>query len=85
MAKRLQVIVKDSASREIKRAARARRISIAEWVRQAIDQALCQEPVGAAGKELDIIRAAARGDCPTADIDRTLGQIERGYESGAQP
>jgi hypothetical protein len=35
MAKRLQVILKDPDYREIQRMARARNLSIAEWVRQA--------------------------------------------------
>ncbi len=37
MAKRLQVIVQDPDHREIQRIARARHMSIAEWVRQALD------------------------------------------------
>jgi hypothetical protein len=38
MAKRLQVIVQDPEYRDIQRAARLRRMSIAEWVRQALDR-----------------------------------------------
>jgi hypothetical protein len=85
MAKRLQVILKDAEYREIKHAARSRRMSIAEWVRQALDQAHRREPVGRTGKKLGVIRAAARGDYPTADIDRMLAEIERGYGTGAHP
>jgi DNA helicase IV len=85
MAKRLQVILKDPEYREVKRAARSRRMSIAEWVRQALDQARRREPVGVAGKKLEVIRSAARGDYPTADIDRMLAEIEVGYGAGAQP
>ncbi len=85
MAKRLQVILKDPEYREVKRAARSRRMSMAEWVRQALDQAHRREPVGGAGKKLEVIRAAARGDYPTADIDRMLAEIEMGYGSGAHP
>jgi len=85
MAKRLQVIFKDPEYREIKRAARSRRMSIAEWVRRALDQAQRLEPMGQAGKKLEVIRAAARGDYPTADIDRMLAEIEKGYGLGAHP
>jgi hypothetical protein len=85
MAKRLQVILKDPEYREIKRAARSRQMSIAEWVRQALDLAQRREPVGKVGKKLEVIRAAARGDYPTADIDRMLAEIEIGYGSGAHP
>jgi hypothetical protein len=85
MAKRLQVILKDPEYREIKRAARSRRMSIAEWVRQALDQAQRREPVGKVGKKLEVIRAAARFDYPTGDIGQMLAEIERGYGSGAHP
>jgi DNA helicase IV len=83
MAKRLQVILKDPEYREIKRAARSRQMSIAEWVRQALGQAHRHEPVGRVGKKLEVIRAAARCDYPTGDIERMLAEIEMGYGSGA--
>ncbi|HMD83793.1 MAG TPA: CopG family transcriptional regulator [Terriglobia bacterium] len=79
MAKRLQVILKDSDYSELKRAARSRQISIAEWVRQALDQAHRREPVGKAGKKLEVIRAASRLDYPTGDIGSMLAEIEMGY------
>jgi hypothetical protein len=69
MAKRLQVILKDSEYREIQRVARARRMSIAEWVRQALDLARRHEPGVGVGKKLEVIRAAARHDFPSADLD----------------
>ena len=43
----------------IQRLARARHMSIAEWVRQALELALRREPLGDAGKKLEVIRAAA--------------------------
>ena len=43
------------------------------------------EPVGRVGKKLEVIRAAARLDYPTGDIDRMLAEIEMGYGSGAHP
>jgi hypothetical protein len=84
MAKRLQVIVQDPEYREIQRAARLRRMSIAEWVRQALVQARRSEPGREVSSRLDVIRAAARMEFPTADIDRMLNEIERGYESGIE-
>jgi len=59
-------------------------MSIAEWVRQALATAHQREPVGTAGKKLEIIREAVRFDYPTADLDRMLEEIDAGYESGAQ-
>jgi len=85
MAKRLQVIVQDPEYRDIKRAARLRRMSIAEWVRQALVQARRSEPSREVASKLEVIRSAARLDFPTADIDRMLDEIERGYGLGMQP
>lgn len=80
MAKRLQVILQDPEYREIQRIARSRRMSIAEWVRQALSFASRREPLGDSAKKLDLIRAAARNHFPTAEIDDMLQQIERGYQ-----
>jgi hypothetical protein len=81
MAKRLQVMLKDSEYREIKRAARSRQMSITEWVRQALQQAHRQEPVGKVGKKLEVIRASARLDYPGGDIGRMLAEIGMGCGS----
>lgn len=83
MAKRLQVILQDPEYREIQRIARSRRMSIAEWVRQALAVARQREPLGDAGKKLDVVRDAVNHDYPTADIDDMLAQIERGYGRGS--
>lgn len=81
MAKRLQVILQDPEYREVQRLARARHMTIAEWVRQALAAARRREPLSDTGKKLDVIRDAARHDYPTADIDEMLAQIERGYQN----
>jgi hypothetical protein len=85
MAKRLQVILKDPEYREIQRVARSRRMSIAEWVRQALELARRREPGVAVGKKLEVIRAAARHDYPSGGIDSMLAEIESGYRAGPQP
>jgi hypothetical protein len=79
MPKRLQVILQDPEYREIRRVARARRMSIAEWVRQALAVARRQEPLGNLSQKLEAIRAASRHSFPTADIDTMLAEIESGY------
>lgn len=79
MAKRLQVILQDPEYREIQRVARSRRMSIAEWVRQALAVARRQEPLGNVSQKLEAIRAAARHSYPTAEIDTMLAEIEAGY------
>ena len=79
------MIVQDPEYRDIQRAARLRRMSIAEWVRQSLVQARRSEPSREVASKLEIIRAAARMEFPTADIDRMLEEIEVGYGSGVNP
>jgi len=83
MAKRLQVILRDPDYREIQRMARSRHMSMAEWVRQALDLARRREPVHDTAKKLAAVRAAVQHNGPAADIDVMLAEIERGYLSGA--
>jgi len=84
MAKRLQVILKDPEYREIQRVARSRHMSIAEWVRQALELARRREPLGSAAKKLEIIHVAARHQYPVGDIGSMLAEIEAGYATGAR-
>jgi hypothetical protein len=65
--------------------ARRRHISLTDWVRQALELARRREPLGDTGKKLEVIRAAAQHDYPTADIDKMLAEFERGYGTGAHP
>jgi hypothetical protein len=85
MAKRLQVILQDPEYREIQRIARARGLSIAEWVRGALSLARRLEPSSGVEKKLAAIRAAVRYEFPTADIEQMNAQIEKGYGDGLQP
>ena len=85
MSKRLQVILQDPEYREIQRVARSRNMSIAEWVRQALDLARREEPTRSMGKKLEAIRRAARCEYPSGDIDRMLAEIEAGYTAGPRP
>jgi hypothetical protein len=83
VAKRLQVLLNDTEYREMQKIARARRMSIAEWVRQALALARRREPVTDVGKKLEAVRAAVRHNFPTADIDQMLAEIESGYTHGS--
>jgi hypothetical protein len=84
MAKRLQVILQDPEYREVQRAARARQMSIAEWVRQALALARRREPLGDVEKKLAAIRAAVKHEFPTSDIETMLAEIEQGYLTDQQ-
>ena len=75
MAKRLQVILQDPEYRESQRAARSRRMSIAQWIRQALVAARQDESATDVGKKLEAIRAAARHDFPSGNIEVMLAQI----------
>lgn len=85
MTKRLQVLLEDPEWREIQRAARAQRLTIAEWVRQALRAARKLQPKGDAELKLRAVRAAARHSFPTGDIEQVLEEIERGYQSDGDP
>ena len=79
MSKRLQVLLDEDELREIQRIARTRRMTVAEWVRQALRSAGQSEPLREASKKLEAVRAAARHSFPTGDIDQMLGDVEKGY------
>ena len=79
MSKRLQVLLDEDELREIQRIARTRRMTVAEWVRQALRSAGQSEPLREASKKLEVVRTAARHSFPTGDIDQMLGDVEKGY------
>lgn len=79
MSKRLQVLLDEAEWRDIRRVARANRMTVAEWVRQALRAARTRTPGSDALRKLDVIRAAVRQTFPTAEIDLMLEEIERGY------
>jgi hypothetical protein len=79
MSKRLQVLLKDSEYSDVRRAARARNISVAEWVRQALRLACHSGRSNDVRKKLEAIRAAAQFEFPTADIDQMLSEIEGNF------
>ena len=53
-------------------------MSIAEWVRQALELVRRKQPLGSVAKKIEAIHAAGQYAFPTADIDRMLAEIERG-------
>jgi len=79
MSKRLQVILDDEDLREIQAMARARRLTVAEWVRQTLRAARRGEAMGDTAQKFAVIQTAASHSAPTADIDKMLKQIEAGY------
>ena len=79
MSKRLQVVLDEEEFREIRSVARRARMSVSEWVRQALRAARREVPSVDASRKLEAVRAAVAYDFPTADMDRMLREIETGY------
>ena len=77
MSKRLQVILDEEEYKEIQGVARRQRVTLAEWVRQALRQARNDHP-GTAEAKLRVIADASRHEFPTADIEVMLREIEAG-------
>ncbi|MBI2190686.1 MAG: antitoxin [Planctomycetes bacterium] len=82
MSKRLQVILDEVEYRDLRRVARRNRMTVSAWVRHALRAMRRREPNGEPDAKLAAVRAAARHEFPTADIDQMLAEIERGYLDG---
>lgn len=82
MSTRLQVVLDSTELREIREAARRSRMTVSEWVRQALRTARRAVPKQAPRRKLNVVRAASTHAFPTADIDQMLREIEGGYEIG---
>lgn len=85
MSQRLQVLLDEAEFAEIRRVARRQRVTVAEWVRQALRRARRDEPSGDPRRKLAVVREAVRGAYPTAGIAQMLSEIERGYGAGDRP
>jgi hypothetical protein len=84
MSHRLQVLLDETEFAEIRRIARRHRMTVAEWVRQALRAARRDEPVIDPRRKLAAVREAAQYAYPTGDIDVMLAEIEHGY-LGSEP
>ena len=82
MTTRMQVLFEDDEFAEIRRVAKRHRMTVAEWVRQALRRARRDETATDPKKKLAAVREAARGEFPTADIEQMLAEIEGGYLTG---
>lgn len=83
MSKRLQVLMDDAEYREIQSVARGQRVTVAEWVRQALRKARNVDSNSAKKRtppevKLRAIAEAYKHNHPTADIDQMLEEIEIG-------
>lgn len=74
----------DVELREIKRIARRKRLTVAEWVRQTLREARRREPQLQPDRKLGAVREASQHGYPSADIAQMLTEIERGYLESAE-
>jgi hypothetical protein len=81
MSKRLQVLLEEEELRDIRRVARSRRLTVAEWVRQTLRAARREVPTSSRSRKLDAIREATRHRFPAPPIETMLEEIEKGYLS----
>lgn len=79
MTTRLQVLLEDDEFAEIRRVAKRHRMTVAEWVRQALRRARRDESSSDPKRKLAAVREASRGEYPTGDIQQMLTEIEGGY------
>ena len=79
MKKRLQVQLDEAELRDLQDAARRQGLPVSEWVRRALRDACQRQSQGDMDRKLRAVRAAARHQFPTADINEMLADIERGY------
>ncbi|HEY3176133.1 MAG TPA: antitoxin [Candidatus Polarisedimenticolia bacterium] len=79
MSKRLQVLLDNAEYREVRSLVRAERLTVAEWVRQALQIALQRNSTGDSDRKLAAIRTAAAHEFPSGDMTQILAEIERGY------
>ena len=85
MSKRLQVLLDEAELQEIRRVARAQKMTISEWVRTTLRRASSNEPSGDVRKKIEVVRAAVRHSYPTGDIDQMIAEVEHGYGGGDRP
>lgn len=78
VSKRLQVLLDADEWAQLQEIARRHRTTVSEWVRRTLREAREREPGGDLETKLRAVRAAARHEFPTADIEEMLEEIERG-------
>ena len=82
MSQRLQVLLDEAEFEEIRRLAAQRRMSVAEWVRQALREARAGISTAPVERKLLAVREATKHAYPTAEVEQMNAEIERGYAGG---
>ena len=80
MTKRLQVLFEDDEYEAIQLTAKKERVTVAEWVRQALRHAQKKRSLSLEEK-MQAISVARQNQYPVAEIDQMLSEITNGYKS----
>jgi hypothetical protein len=75
MSKRLQVLIDEAEFHEIRAFAQREQVTVAEWVRLALHNALRKTAGSQVREKLAVVRQATEHSLPTADIDEMLREI----------
>lgn len=82
MSKRLQVLIPDREFAEIRGLADREQLTVAAWVRRALDEAKRRCSGSDPSHKVAAIRAAAGHAFPAGDIESMLAEINRGITAG---
>lgn len=80
MSKRLQIVVTESDLRLYEQAAKAQRVSLSEWARQAMRAAERELAQGDVDSKLAAVEGAVNYNFPAPDIDQMLKEIGTSYQ-----
>ncbi len=80
MSARLQVTMDEIELAEIRAHAAALRMTVAEWVRQALRSARREHSSRDRLRKLAVVEDASQHSFPAGDIDRMLAEIDQGYD-----
>jgi hypothetical protein len=83
MSKRLQVLLAEEEFEEIRGLAGRERLTVAAWVRRALDEARLRRPAGDPASKIASIRTAVRHGFPAGDVEEMLADIARGAGAGS--
>jgi hypothetical protein len=84
MSTHLQVILDDIEIEEIRAQAHEQRMTVTEWVRQALRAARHQQAAAARARKLAALDAASQHAFPVGDIEQLLAEIALGQDDGAR-
>ena len=79
MSRQLQILLDEDEHTKIQRIARRQRVTVTEWVREALRKAVIEHRNTVAAK-LRAIDDASLHRFPTADIDAMLREIDAGRD-----